>query len=114
MKHKRELTAAGKEKLRELSNQLFARCEDVTDAKGAREATELLEKIALAREALAADEPLVLKDLQPGQSTPEALAPHLHVLLAQARAWRMVRMVRANRAPFGSGYETRSPLEYFE
>ncbi|MCZ6575040.1 MAG: hypothetical protein ACE10E_06210 [Acidiferrobacterales bacterium] len=36
------------------------------------------------------------------------------LLLAQALALPMARMVRANRAPFGSGYETRSPLEYFE
>ncbi|MEE8211933.1 MAG: hypothetical protein V3T85_08430 [Acidiferrobacterales bacterium] len=36
------------------------------------------------------------------------------LLLAQALALPMARMVRANRVTFGSGYEVRSPLKYFE
>ena len=82
---KQKLSSVGKAKLRESSRRLYANCESVDDAKAARVGVELLEKIALARESLNVGEPLVLKELQPGQSTPEALRPHLPALLAQAK-----------------------------
>ena len=65
-KPKRKLSAAGEEELRKATSKLFANCENVTDARAARESVVLLEKLILAREATTADSPLVLKEIEGG------------------------------------------------
>ena len=81
---KRELTATGKEKLRESSDRLYSRCRNPDDARSATESVAFLERLILAQEAQDV-EPLVLKDLEPRGSTPTELEPHLPSLLAQAK-----------------------------